>query len=156
MLIRTVVLLSLQHKLKQKYASAKNRISVKFITWTKQQSMQLIDIICRFLNCCTIVKLLYQKYFEFLGCSYYRLQNAGNHNILRIIFPALFPKWRRIFTSKWKIRKVFAQNWMDQPHGCSDKDLNCNFVLQYRCQDDEKHQTLNSHSIRNGKIDSTF
>ena len=29
MLIRTVVLLSLQHKLKQKYASAKNRISVK-------------------------------------------------------------------------------------------------------------------------------
>ena len=29
MLIRTVVLLSLQHKLKQKYASAKNHTSVK-------------------------------------------------------------------------------------------------------------------------------
>ena len=35
MLIRTVVLLSLQHKLKQKHANAKNRISVEFINVNK-------------------------------------------------------------------------------------------------------------------------
>ena len=37
MLIQTVVLLSLQHKMEQKYASAKNRISFKFITLTKYE-----------------------------------------------------------------------------------------------------------------------
>ena len=52
-------------------------------------------------------------------------------------------------------KSLLRIEWTNQ-HGCSDKDLNCNFVLQYRCQDDEKHQTLNSHSIRNGKIDSTL
>ena len=40
--------------------------------------------------------------------------------------------------------------WTNQ-HGCNDRDLNCNFVLQYRCQDDTKHQTLNHHTMRNGK-----
>ena len=44
MLIRTVVLLSQQHKLKQKYASAKNRISVKFIT-KQNKNTSIQDII---------------------------------------------------------------------------------------------------------------
>ena len=45
MLIRTVVLLSLQHQLEQKYASAKNRISVKFMTETTDKNTSIQDII---------------------------------------------------------------------------------------------------------------
>ena len=45
MLIQMVVLLSLQHKLKQKYASAKNCISVKFISKQNKNTSSIQDII---------------------------------------------------------------------------------------------------------------
>ena len=45
MLIRTVVLLPLQHKLKQKYASVNNRISDKFITYKQNKNISIQDII---------------------------------------------------------------------------------------------------------------
>ena len=44
MVIRTVLLLSLEHKLKPKYASVKNRISVKFINVNKKNT-SIQDII---------------------------------------------------------------------------------------------------------------
>jgi hypothetical protein len=42
--------------------------------------------------------------------------------------------------------------WTNQ-HGCGDGDLNCNIVLQYRCQDDTKHRKLNYNTMRNGRRD---
>jgi hypothetical protein len=50
-------------------------------------------------------------------------------------------------------KSLLTIEWTNQ-HGCGDRDLNCNFVLQYRCQDDTKHQKLNHHTMRNGKKNS--
>jgi hypothetical protein len=47
-------------------------------------------------------------------------------------------------------KSLLTIEWTNQ-HGCGDRDLNCNFVLQYRCQDDANNQKLNHHSMRNGK-----
>ena len=47
-------------------------------------------------------------------------------------------------------KSLLTIEWTNQ-HGCNDRDLNCNFVLQYRCQDDANNQKLNQHSMRNGK-----
>ena len=47
-------------------------------------------------------------------------------------------------------KSLLTIEWTNQ-HGCNDRDLNCNFVLQYRCQDDNKHKKLNHHTMRNGK-----
>ncbi|XP_028417459.1 protein DD3-3-like isoform X2 [Dendronephthya gigantea] len=44
---------------------------------------------------------------------------------------------------------------MANQHGCHDRDLNCNIVLQYRCQDDKNNQKLGHHSMRNGKATDT-
>ena len=52
-------------------------------------------------------------------------------------------------------KSLLTFEWTNQ-HGCGDQDLNCNFVLQYRCQDDTKHKTLNAHSMRNGKIEKNI
>jgi hypothetical protein len=55
--------------------------------------------------------------------------------------------------SFWQTGKsTLTIEWTNQ-HGCGDRDLNCNIILQYRCQDDTKHQTLNHHTMRNGKRD---
>ncbi|CAB4020076.1 Hypothetical predicted protein, partial [Paramuricea clavata] len=57
-------------------------------------------------------------------------------------------------TSGLKGKSLLTIEWTNQ-HGCSDRDLNCNFVLQYRCQDDTKHQKLNHHTMRNGRQTNT-
>ena len=41
----------------------------------------------------------------------------------------------------------FTVEWTNQ-HGCSNKDLNCNIVLQYMCQPDT--DTMKENTIRNG------
>ncbi|CAB4020609.1 Hypothetical predicted protein [Paramuricea clavata] len=51
-------------------------------------------------------------------------------------------------------KSLLTIEWTNQ-HGCSDRDLNCNFVLQYRCQDDANNQKLNQHSMRNRKVTTT-
>ena len=43
----------------------------------------------------------------------------------------------------------FTVEWTNQ-HGCSNKDLNCNIVLQYMCQPDT--DTLKENTIRNGML----
>ncbi|XP_028416852.1 protein DD3-3-like [Dendronephthya gigantea] len=47
-------------------------------------------------------------------------------------------------------KSLLTIEWTNQ-HGCNDRDLNCNIVLQYRCQDDKNNQKLGHHSMRNGK-----
>jgi hypothetical protein len=58
-------------------------------------------------------------------------------------------------SSDLKGKSLLTIEWTNQ-HGCGDRDLNCNFVLQYRCQDDTKHQKLNHHTMRNGKNNSNI
>ena len=43
----------------------------------------------------------------------------------------------------------FTVEWTNQ-HGCSNKDLNCNIVLQYMCQPDT--DTMKENTIRNGML----
>ena len=47
-------------------------------------------------------------------------------------------------------KSLLTIEWTNQ-HGCNDRDLSCNIVLQYRCQDDKNNEKLNHHSMRNGK-----
>lgn len=52
-----------------------------------------------------------------------------------------------------KIGKSFLTiEWTNQ-HGCGDQDLNCDIILQYKCQDNRYGSiyTLNSDTMRNGK-----
>ncbi|XP_046854923.1 protein DD3-3-like isoform X2 [Xenia sp. Carnegie-2017] len=51
-------------------------------------------------------------------------------------------------------KSLLTIEWTNQ-HGCGDRDLNCNIVLQYKCQDDSAHGTLNYDSLRNGGTTST-
>ena len=51
-------------------------------------------------------------------------------------------------------KSLLTIEWTNQ-HGCSDKDLNCNFVIQYKCQEEKKNSPFNAHSMRNGGTTAT-